>query len=338
MVTPEFSRSNFFEMRRNPKCYKVFFDRFAPIVERKLSWNGKMVKAQSDKDMLSISSEAFGLLLIENMWDRWIDIYRLTNGDVALHRRATSMKKINSKVLPLYTCGGVHIDKDGDSEDSGGGRAPSSTMKGWTASGIKRFNELYDVVAYDRKAHPEFFRDWIRTSRKDHDKSETRGEYKKKRNDALGKWNLEDNEEDGLRNDQNLQKAQKLIKRVEVEKARDGRETDDESDDGLPEVEADEEGQEDDEEEQGQDDDDEDDAKDEEESDDSEDDEDQDKVTKRSGRHENISDNKETTEPKVPRRVNKKPKSRKNTDELLVAKATRTSPRKTTRSVKRRRR
>ena len=103
-------------------------------------------------------------------------------------------------------------------------------------------------------------------------------------------------------------------------------------------MEADQEGQKEDEEEQGQDDDDEDDAKDEEESHDSEDEEDQDKVTKRSGRHENISDNKETTEPKVPRRVNKKPKSRKSTDELLVAQTTRTSPRKTTRSVKRRRR
>ena len=59
------------------------------------------------------------------------------------------MRKINLKVLPLYTCGGVHIDKDSDSEDSSGGRASSSTMKGWTASGIKQFNELYDVVAYD---------------------------------------------------------------------------------------------------------------------------------------------------------------------------------------------
>ena len=154
----------------------------------------------------------------------------------------------------------------------------------------------------------------------------------------MGKWNLEDNEEDGLKNDQNLQKAQKLIKQVEVEKACEERETDHESDDGLPEVEADQEGQEEDEEKQGQDDDNEDDAEDEEESDDSEDEEDQDKVMKRSGRHENISDNKESTGPKVPRRVKKKPKSRKSTDELLVAKTTRTSPRTMTRSVKRRRR
>ena len=61
MVTPEFSRSNFFEMQRNPKCYKVFFDRFAPVVEPKLSWNDKMAKAKSEKDKLSISSKAFGL-------------------------------------------------------------------------------------------------------------------------------------------------------------------------------------------------------------------------------------------------------------------------------------
>ena len=69
-------------MRSNSNCYIVFFDRFAPIVECKLSWGNKMAKAQVDKDTLSISSEAFGLLLIENMWDHWIDIYQLTNGGV----------------------------------------------------------------------------------------------------------------------------------------------------------------------------------------------------------------------------------------------------------------
>ena len=61
---------------------------------------------------------------------------------------------------------------------------------------------------------------------------------------------------------------------------------------------------------------------------------------KRRKRHQNISminDNEETTEAKVPRRVNKKLNRRRSTDELLVGTTTRTSLRKTTRSVERRR-
>ena len=219
VLSPEFEKSDFFQLRSNTKCYKVFFDRFAPIVERKLGWGNKMAKAEADKDMLSISSEAFGLLLVENMWDRWIDIYQLTNGGVAKGRRTASMKGINSKVLPLYTCGGVHVNRDEKDDDVNAGHGVSCTMKGWNALGIKRFNELYDVVAYDWKAYPGFFKEWIKSARSTMDKVETKGEYEKKRNDAYGRWNLEDNEEDGIQNDQNLQKVRRINKCVEVEKA-----------------------------------------------------------------------------------------------------------------------
>ena len=63
-------------------------------------------------------------------------------------------------------------------------------------------------------------------------------------------------------------------------------------------------------------------------------------MLKRRKRHQNISminDNEETTEAEVPRRVNKKLNRRRSTDELLVGTTTRTSLRKTTRSVERRR-
>ena len=34
-----------------------------------------MITAQSDEDIISISSEAFGLLVLENHWDGWIEVY-----------------------------------------------------------------------------------------------------------------------------------------------------------------------------------------------------------------------------------------------------------------------
>ena len=51
-------------------------------------------------------------------------------------------------------------------------------------------------------------------------------EYENKRNDAYGRWNLDDNEEDGIQNDQNLQKGWRINKLVKVEKAQNAVETD----------------------------------------------------------------------------------------------------------------
>ena len=41
-----------------------------------------MKAAEMDEDLLSISSEAFGLLLLENHWDRWLDIYQKCGGKI----------------------------------------------------------------------------------------------------------------------------------------------------------------------------------------------------------------------------------------------------------------
>ena len=101
-------------------------------------------------------------ILIRHMWDCWIDIYQLTNGGVAKGWKTASMKGINSKVLPMYTCGGVQVNHDGKDEDRNAGYGVSCTRKGWNALGIKQLNELYDVVAYDQKASPGFFKEWIK--------------------------------------------------------------------------------------------------------------------------------------------------------------------------------
>ena len=47
-----------------------------PLLEKKTNFKRKLRTATKDEDLLTISSEAFGLLLLENHWDRWLDIYQ----------------------------------------------------------------------------------------------------------------------------------------------------------------------------------------------------------------------------------------------------------------------
>ena len=65
--------------QQNYKSYSFFFDRFVPLLEK---INSKMKATETDEDLLSISSEAFGLLLLENHWDRWLDIYQKCGGKI----------------------------------------------------------------------------------------------------------------------------------------------------------------------------------------------------------------------------------------------------------------
>ena len=61
-----------------------FFDRFVPLLEKKTNFRRKLRSATKDEDLITISSEAFGLLLLENHWDRWLDIYQKTGGRVSI--------------------------------------------------------------------------------------------------------------------------------------------------------------------------------------------------------------------------------------------------------------
>ena len=60
----------------------MYFTRFAPILEKKHIWQHHLINAKTDRDVMLISSEAFGLLVLENQWDRWVDIYVRSGGEI----------------------------------------------------------------------------------------------------------------------------------------------------------------------------------------------------------------------------------------------------------------
>ena len=58
-----------------------------------------------------VSNEAFGLLLLESSWDRWMDIFTRSKGHVVI-KRGTKKAANKSQMPPKYTpCGVVYSDK-----------------------------------------------------------------------------------------------------------------------------------------------------------------------------------------------------------------------------------
>jgi hypothetical protein len=137
--------------RRNAKMYKVFFDNFLPCVIKKSVFEHQVVVATNDRTLCTVSDEAFALLLLENSFDRWQDIYRLQKGEVA-PKRGQKRREFESDVPARYIKGGIVYDKTVKNDDP----------EGWSAEGIKRYNELYATVKEDHKSNKAFTINWLK--------------------------------------------------------------------------------------------------------------------------------------------------------------------------------
>ena len=139
--------------RKNIKLYTIFFDHFLTCVIKKTVLNHQVSVATNDSTLCTVSNKAFALLLLENSNSRWVGIYQLQKGEVT-PKRGQKRREFESDVPNKYTKGGIVYDKTVKNNDP----------KGWSAEGIQRFNELYDMVKKDRKAHT-FTNNWL-TKRK----------------------------------------------------------------------------------------------------------------------------------------------------------------------------
>ena len=105
-----------------------------PFWKRKII-SGKLETAETDADLVSISSEVFGLLVLETHFDRWLDIYKKCGGGIGI-REYKMPKDIISAVQPRYTRGGLKNGKFRQIEIG----------KGWNMEGIFHFNKLIQFV------------------------------------------------------------------------------------------------------------------------------------------------------------------------------------------------
>jgi hypothetical protein len=138
------------EGRRNAKMHDIFIDNLLPCVIKKLVFDCQVSVAADDRTLCTVSDEAFALLLLENSFDRWQDIYQLRKGEVA-PKRGQKRREFESDVPTRYAKGGIVYDKTVKKNDP----------QGWSAEGIKRYNELYAMVKKDRKTNKTFTINWL---------------------------------------------------------------------------------------------------------------------------------------------------------------------------------
>ena len=135
-----------------------------------------------------VSSEAFALLLLESSFDCQQGIYRLRKGEVT-PKRGQKRREFESDVPTKYTKGGIVYDKTVKNNDP----------KGWSAEGIKRYNELYATVKMDRKANKTFTINWLEQKKANLlDAVQTR---KRKRPQQQARIELLDSEDDDSGNE-----------------------------------------------------------------------------------------------------------------------------------------
>jgi hypothetical protein len=119
----------FLQLHENKEVYHLFLTRIVERIVGNAYW-----KRNSDKKPLSRfctrSDEAFGLLLLENSYDRWTDMW--LRGDY----------KDKEKKAPrsCYT----------NSGDTRGLKGSNRKLEGWSMEGYKRFDELHKLVTADR--------------------------------------------------------------------------------------------------------------------------------------------------------------------------------------------
>ena len=99
-----------------------------------------VANAKTDDDITTVSNEAFVLLILENNWKHWLEIYRKNDGNI-IPMKGCGKRYLDCDILPKYTCGGAMPGSQADRTGDFG--------KGWTNEGVQQFNELFDKVKED---------------------------------------------------------------------------------------------------------------------------------------------------------------------------------------------
>lgn len=123
-ILPELPQlSEFQELRGNGEVFKIFCDRILPCVVGKNNWKQRC-SIEKVSEIASPSDEAIALLLMENSWRRWRDLYK---NDCRTHGVETpTLYTSEAKVRGAYA--------------------------GWSDQGKRRYNGLYRKVLEDRNS------------------------------------------------------------------------------------------------------------------------------------------------------------------------------------------
>ena len=143
-------------MDRERRAFFWFYDKFLECVCGASSWrNAKktaLVSEARDGDnskIVSISDEAFGLLLIENYLEKW----------KIMAANVTAGNELVDSTEPVDNDNTTEAEADGGQKKKKIRRIPGKFTEkqsgkckysGWSHEGMKRFNELHQMVKEDR--------------------------------------------------------------------------------------------------------------------------------------------------------------------------------------------
>ncbi len=161
---------DYLKVRKHPEAYRQFIMAFLPSVVGKPEFRRRIMWAKNDHMLCTVSDEAYTLLVIENNYDRWMDIdaqkqpgyehedESMGNNDEDNEEYdgygSRKRKRIwRSNVPPKYTSGGIKF-MDGDSHDR-------DEAKGWNIEGITRFNQLHKKITRDRGRRGLFMKELL---------------------------------------------------------------------------------------------------------------------------------------------------------------------------------
>ena len=127
----------FQELREEKDAFFVFVQRFVRPTFSSV-WKKGQHEATGISSIVTVTDEAFALLVLENNWERWLDINNKSKNKYVPSKRGRG-DRAASDILPLYTnvnCSKVNAGNGGN--------------RGWNETGINRFNELCYMVKEDR--------------------------------------------------------------------------------------------------------------------------------------------------------------------------------------------
>jgi hypothetical protein len=147
-----YSVQDFLEGRRNTGAFRLLLDRFVPCIVRKSLFRTRLAETKKcERGVFSPSDETFLLLVIENYYLRWVEIFDKSQEEEMQYRANTREWQFKSDVKTKYTEGGIRFSEDTAEQKTG-------LSKGWSEEGIKRYNELFGGVVRDRKSKPKPFK------------------------------------------------------------------------------------------------------------------------------------------------------------------------------------
>ena len=136
-------------LRSNVKCMIVFCDHFLPCVVGKKRWKLQINQGIKLNSIVSVSDEAFALLLLENYWE---SMHNMDEDDFYKPKKLNAGNAAASNT----TNSGVEVAKSSNAGKWTGAWRGARRYSGWKPEGLQRFNELATIVTENRKQDLHF--------------------------------------------------------------------------------------------------------------------------------------------------------------------------------------